>query len=154
MAEPTSNESNADVPTESAAPSVEAEPTLRDRISIWLSKRALSSVIVASVLALLVGIGLGHASTRDHEREHFGNHQMRPDFDHDGRGPGMMGPGQGQFGPGSGMGSGMGKGQGGPGMMGPGNGPHGDRPGMMGPGQGPDQNGQLPPMPSASTATN
>jgi hypothetical protein len=117
---------------------------------MWLSKRALSSVIVASVLALLVGIGLGHVSTMHHEREHFGNHQMRPDFDHDGRGPGMMGPGQGQFGPGSGMG----KGQGGPGMMGPGNGLDDDGPGMMGPGQGPDQNGQLPPLPSASAATN
>ena len=150
MSENVNEESVADVPAESVSADASAEPTLRARISAWLAKRPLSSVIVASVLALLVGIGLGHVTTSHHERDRFGLIKFGSEFDRDRRGPGMMGPGQGQFGPGNGMGNG----QGGPGMMGPGNGPDDDGPGMMGPGQGPDQNGQLPPLPSASAATN
>jgi len=145
MSEPINDESSAVVPTEPLSSSVADEPTLRARISTWLSKRALSSVIVASVVALLIGIGFGHISTMHHDRDNFGKHQMRHDFDRDGRGPGMMGPGNGQFGPGHGQ-FGPGYGQGGPGMMGP-----DDRgPGMM----GPDQNGVIPPLPSASSAPN
>lgn len=154
MSDQNNDETVADVKDESVTSQTATEPTLRARISTWLSKRALSSVIVASVVALLIGIGFGHISTVNHERDRFGNHQMRPDFDHDRRGPGMMGPGSGQFGPGM-MGpgngeSGPGNGQGGPGMMGP-----DDRgPGMMGPGNGLDQNSVIPPQPSASATTN
>jgi len=133
MSEPTNEESIVDGPVESVNSSTEVEPTLRARISMWLSKRALSSVIVASVVALLVGIGLGHVSTMHHERHGF--HQI----DDGGYGGAYGGPFQHNNGPG---------------MMGPGNGPDDDGPGMMGPGQGPDQNGQLPPLPSASAATN
>ncbi|MCX6404395.1 MAG: hypothetical protein NTW81_02545 [Actinobacteria bacterium] len=136
MSDQTNDESIAEVQTESVNSNTSVEPTLRARISTWLSKRALSSVIVASVLALLVGIGVGHASTMHHERDRFGMHQFGPGSDHDGRGPGMMGPGSGQFGPGNG--------QGGPGMMGP-----DDR----GPGNGLGQDGQIPPLPSASPAS-
>jgi len=142
MSEINNDETVADVKDDSAASPAATEPTLRARISTWLSKRALSSVIVASVLALLVGIGIGHVSTMHHERDGFGQHQFGPDFDQDGRGPGMMGPGNGQFGPGNG--------QGGPGMMGP----DVRGPGMMGPGDGPDQNGVIPPQPSASATAN
>jgi hypothetical protein len=146
MSEVNNDESIADVPTESVTAQVPVEPTLRARISTWLSKRALSSVIVASVAALLIGIGIGHISTVHHKRDHFGNHQMRPDFDRDGRGPGMMGPGYGQFGPGNG--------QGGPGMMGPGYGPDDRGPDVNGPGNGPGQDGPVVPLPSASAETN
>jgi hypothetical protein len=130
MSEINNDETVANVKDESAASPAATEPTLRARISTWLSKRALSSVIVASVLALLVGIGIGHVSTMHQERDGFGQHQFGPDFDQDGRGPGMMGPGNGQVGPG---------------MMGP---------DVRGPGNdlGPDVN--IPPLPSASPATN
>jgi len=152
MSEVNNDQPVADVTDESVTAPVATEPTLRARISAWLAKRPLSSVIVASVLALLVGIGLGHFTTSHHERDGFGQHQFAPDFDRDGRGPGMMGPGNGQFGPGNG------NGQGGPGMMGPGNGQFGpgNGPDDRGPGSGPGQNGQIPPLPlpSASTATN
>ena len=141
MSEPTNDESIVEVQTESVNSNTSVEPTLRARISTWLSKRALSSVIVASVLALLVGIGVGHASTMHHERDRFGMHQFGPGFDHDGRGPGMMGPGNGQGGPGM---MGPGNGQGGPGMMGPDG---------RGPGNGLGQDGQIPPLPSASPAS-
>jgi len=141
MSEINNDETVANVKDESAASPAATEPTLRARISTWLSKRALSSVIVASVLALLVGIGIGHVSTMHHERDGFGQHQFGPGFDQDGRGPAMMGPGFGQFGPDNT------NGQGGPGMMGPDG---------RGPGFGQGQNNQIPPMPlpSASTATN
>ena len=154
MSEPINDESSAGVPTESPSSSAPHEPTLRARISTWLSKRALSSVIVASVVALLIGIGFGHVSTVHHDRDHLGNHQMRPDFDRDGQGPGMMGPEKGQFGPGNG--NGLGNGQGGPGMMGPGSGQFGpgNGPDDRRPGNGPDQNGVIPPLPSASSAPN
>ena len=152
MSEVNNDQPVADVTDESVTAPAATEPTLRARISTWLSKRALSSVIVASVAALLIGIGIGHISTVHHERDRFGQHQFAPDFDRDGRGPGMMGPGNGQFGPGNG------NGQGGPGMMGPGNGQFGpgNGPDDRGPGSGPGQNGQIPPLPlpSASTATN
>lgn len=77
--------------------------TLRSRISSWLGERPLSSVVVASVFALLLGIGIGHTLDRGHGREPFGRHQMGSgfDFDRDGRGP-KFGPDQGQFGPGLG----------------------------------------------------
>jgi len=130
MSEINNDETVADVKDDSSASPAATEPTLRARISTWLSKRALSSVIVASVLALLVGIGIGHVSTMHHERDGFGQHQFGPGFDQDGRGPGMMGPGNGQFGPG---------------MMGPDG---------RGPGNGLGQDGNIPPLPSASPATN
>jgi len=136
MAEVNNDDTVADVSEQPVNADVAAEPTLRARISTWLSKRALSSVIVASVLALFVGIGIGHISTMHHERDGFGMHQFGPDRENDGRGPGMMGPGM--MGPGNGQ-------------FGPGNGPD-----YRGPGSGPGQNGQIPPLPlpSASTATN
>jgi len=140
MAEVNNDETVADVKDESATSLAAAEPTLRARISTWLSKRALSSVIVASALALLVGIGLGHISTMHHERDGFGMHQFGPDFENDRRGPGMMGPGNGQAWPGM-----MNDGQNGPGMMGPDG---------RGPGNGLGQDGNIPPLPSASPATN
>jgi len=152
MSEVNNDQPVADVTDESVTAPVATEPTLRARISAWLAKRPLSSVIVASVLALFVGIGIGHISTMHHERDGFGMHQFGPDRENDGRGPGMMGPGNGQFGPGNG------NGQGGPGMMGPGNGQFGpgNGPDDRGPGSGPGQNGQIPPLPlpSASPATN
>ena len=129
MSDQNNDEAVAEVADDSGTSQTVTEPTLRSRLSTWLSKRALSSVIVASVLALLVGIGLGHVSTMHHERDRFGMHQFGPGSDHDGRGPGMMGPGSGQ---------------GGPGMMGP-----DDR----GPGNGLGQDGQIPPLPSASPAS-
>ena len=147
MSEVNNDETVADVKDESATSPAATEPTLRARISTWLSKRALSSVIVASVLALLVGIGIGHVSTMHHERDRFGMHQFGPGFDHDGRGPGMMGPGNEQRRPGM-MNDGHygpGNGQGGPGMMGPDG---------RGPGNGLGQDGNIPPLPSASPATN
>ena len=137
MSEVNNDQPVADVTDESVTAPVATEPTLRARISAWLAKRPLSSVIVASVLALFVGIGIGHISTMHHERDGFGMHQFGPDRENDGRGPGMVGPDGGQFGPGNG--------QGGPGMMGP-----DDR----GPGNGPGEDGNIPPLPSASPATN
>ena len=142
MSDQTNDETIAEVSDEFVTPNTPVEPTLRAQISNWISKRALSSVFVASVLALLVGIGLGHVSTMHHERDRFGMHQFGPGFDHDGRGPGMMGPGNEQGWPGM---MGPGNGQGGPGMMGP------DR---RGPGNGLGQDGNIPPLPSASPATN
>lgn len=153
MSEETTDKTVADVADESATTPAATEPTLRARISAWLAQRPLSSLIVASVIALLIGVGLGHATTVHHERDRFGIHQFSPDFDRDGRGPGMMGPGNGQFGPGNGQGNGQGGlGLGGPnGQFGPNDGPGN---GQFGPGNGPDQNGVIPPLPSASPATN
>ena len=65
-----------------------SEPTLRARISTWLSKRALSSVIVAAVLAFILGIGFGGIVMQG--KDHFREHRMEHRWDRDGRGPGMM----------------------------------------------------------------
>lgn len=147
--------------TDSAPSTSNQKAALRSRLSAWLGERPLASVAVASVLALLVGVGIGHSLDRDHGREPFGRHQFAPGFDdfRGGHGPngrpdddqfgrGQMGPGQmgpGQFG---------GPGQGGPGQMGPG--PDG-RPGQFGPGNlGPDGQPNGPgtmtiPSPSATS---
>jgi len=126
-----SENNNDDVTNEAVAlPPAVSEPTLRARMSTWLGKRPLASVVVAAVIALLVGIviGSGPGGPGGHERR-FGNHQQDWRFGHDedgrGPGPGMMGPDQG-----------------GPGMMGPGQG----GPGQFGPGSG----GQVPPAPQVS----
>ena len=167
MTDTESTKPDSDVTT-SASHSTESasnkDATLRSRISAWLGARPLSSVVVASVLALLVGVGIGHSMDRKHERVPFGNHQFAPGFDDrrgghgfdprlddDQFGPGQMGPGQ--FG-----GPGQGPGQMGPGMMGPG---QDGRPGQFGPGNlGPNgqPNGQpngpgtvTIPSPSATT---
>ena len=97
---------------ESSKPPVEQapvaeEPTLRSRISTWLSKRALSSVIVAAVLALILGIGIGHVMDEGKGRHH---RMERSWGDRDGRGPGFGGPD---------FGNRDGRGFGGPGVDGP-----------------------------------
>ena len=123
----------------------ETEPTLRARISQWLGKRPLSSVIVAAVVALFVGIGLGSAGGMMHDRHGFGHGGERHGWgfgDDDGgfgNGPSMMQP-NGQGGPV----------QGGPGMMGP-NGQGG--PGLNGGTWQWQPNGQPTPVTSPSTAT-
>jgi len=145
MSEDVQNDSTSDTAVESPAPVVASEPTLRARISAWLGQRPLASVLVAAVLAMLVGIGIGSASGGPGEHGNpFGQHQQdwRHGGDEDG-GPGMMGPGQGQFGPGGGS----------QGQFGPGGQPGQGGPGMMGPGQGqfgPGTDGQVPPVPQVS----
>ena len=142
----------ADLPASHEPVAAEAEPTLRVRISQWLGKRPLSSVIVAAVVALFVGMGIGSAGAMMHDRHGFGHGGQHHGwgFDEDGgfgNGPGMMGP-NGLGGPVQG-----GPVQGGPGMMGP-NGQGG--PGVNGGNGGTwkwQPNGQPTPVTTPSTAT-
>ena len=150
------SEENQHEPTSGAEVSKETtEPTLRARLSTWLSKRPLSSVIVASVLALMIGIGIGGAGARLHDG-HFGGPgkmHLLGGFDHDQDGPGF-GPDR-QQGPGMMPPFGGNNQNGGPldqngpgGQAGPGGGPNGQNgPGMMG---NDDGSWQWVPNPSAS----
>lgn len=114
------------------------EPTLRARISTWLSKRPLSSVIVAAVLALLLGIGIGGIAAKG--KDEFRHHRMEQRWDdRDGRGPGMRGP-NGFGGPQGGLGNP--NDQRGPGMMPGGPGLDGPPPGQPSPIASPSETAQ------------